>query len=111
MSITYREYWQEVRDVAASLTDGEADVYDVLNETIAGHGWVNHTWALPWVLKHSKSEDAVFDAYGSLEVSSYHEAMSKMAFAAMRRDVQNSLPATYIDEDADDEEGMWFPTL
>jgi len=63
---TYQEYWQAVRDCAASAVSNEdwskdVDLSDRVHELVDGSQWVIYTWRNLKVLEHT----AHFDAYES----------------------------------------------
>jgi len=93
--ITQSQYWREVsslaKNIAKEAKDEDRDISDVLHETIDGHQWVIYTWAYPWVLMHSRSEDALFEEQGSIETSSYSDIMQKMTYYALYQDVSNEI--------------------
>lgn len=93
--ITMQQYWREVSSLAKQIkkearTD-ERDTGDVLNEAIDGHEWIIYTWAYPYVLMHSRNENALFDEQGAVEASDYSGIMQQMAFYALRQDVSDEL--------------------
>jgi len=92
--ITQKQYWKEVDDLAKQIAEearAEGDRDRVLHETIDGHEWIIYTWAYPWVLMHSRNEDALFEQLGPQEAESYSDIMRSMAFWALREDVANEL--------------------
>jgi hypothetical protein len=97
-SISYKEYWDEVRDIAKEIVRETKDqkedrgwAFDRLFEYIDGHEWVIYTWANPYVLIHCSNEDALFDVESTVETSSYADIMMKMAFYALHEDASVEL--------------------
>lgn len=110
--ITQREYWKEVTSIAKEILREarEQDVglrrergQELLHEAVDGHQWIIYTWAYPYVLIHSRNEDALFDEQGPQEANSYSEIMQKMAFYALYQDVANELGSDLDDLDDDDD--------
>lgn len=93
--ITQSQYWREVTSLAKQIAKEakaeDRDITDVLHETIDGHQWVIYTWAYPWVLMHSRSEDALFDQMGPTEATGYSQIMQLMTFYALYQDVAEEL--------------------
>jgi hypothetical protein len=92
--ITQKEYWKEVTSLAKQIAEearGGGDRHDILHETIDGHEWIIYTWAYPYVLIHSRNEDALFEQLGGQTTDSYSDIMQRMAFWALKEDVGNEL--------------------
>jgi len=95
--ITQSEYWKEVTSIAKGVLEEAAvnrqgsDTSDLLHEAIDGHQWIIYTWAYPYVLIHSRSEDAFFDQMGATEATSYQQIMQLMAFYALYQDVAEEI--------------------
>jgi hypothetical protein len=90
--ITQHEYWVEVKALAKSALkecarDAEG-ARDYLHELVDGHQWVIYTYYAAQVLQHSRNEDAWFEDFDGGEFSSYADAVSKMAYAALLTDTQ-----------------------
>lgn len=93
--ITQSQYWREVTALAKEIKkeargDDERE-HELLHETIDGHEWIIYTWAYPWVLMHSRNEDALFDQLGEQQATAYSQIMQMMAFYAFYQDVANEL--------------------
>lgn len=94
-TITMKEYWREVaaiaREAKKRARSEHQDIQDILHEMIDGHEWIIYTWANPYVLIHSRNEDALFDSMGETVAKSYSEIMQQMAYFALETDVQNEI--------------------
>ena len=124
MSISNRDYWVEVRSIAAGITeeaveqakDNDPDLEQdelkeaaqeiindtLLHETIDGHEWIIYTAYHLAILQHSPNIDYMVDNLGGADdvlkrsgVDGLHLAM---AFWALYADVQD-----YIDDALDSE--------
>lgn len=112
--ITQKQYWEEVTSIAKEVIREARETgrgerareraHDYLHEFVDGHEWIIYTWAYPYVLIHSKSEDALFDELGPQEASSYSDIMQKMAFYALYTDAMNELSGMLDELDDDDDE-------
>ena len=110
MSITCKEYWDEVEGIADAIAceamgdndnDREAAEDDIndcrLHETIDGHQWVIYYSYNLDVIKHSDNEDYYNDNFGaeslaaSLEEGGLDTLHCHIAFWALYADVQDKL--------------------
>ncbi len=100
--ISMSEYWRQVKALAkeaksetkekgSSREQWKVRAEERLLQTIDGHEWIIYPWAYPWVLMHSRNEDALFEKLGSVETSSYSDIMQKMAFCALKVDAETDL--------------------
>lgn len=103
--ITLEEYNDEIKAIAAGCAkeaEGDHDrALDLVHEAVDGHEWIIYTHHNAEVLQHSDNHEAYFDDCGQLEADSYSDAMIKMAFAAMHRDVCDEIEgalAAYSEE-------------
>lgn len=101
-TIDYGAYWTEIRELAETVAkearERGADVYDVLHETIDGHGWVIYTYSAEQVMHHTSSEDAMWED-GTPEAGSWSELVARAAYYAMRQDVTDALHELEEEED------------
>lgn len=95
-SITLSQYANECSDIARDIVDecqgDEERIQDRLHETIDGHQWIIYTYYALQILSHTKNDDAYFDDFGPLTADGFSDAVTKMAFAAFMRDVQEDIP-------------------
>jgi hypothetical protein len=104
-TITQKEYWREIANVAKNAksetkTCGQAldtwreRAFEHVREIVDGHHWIIYTWCYPWVLIHTRNEDALFDQMGDDALAGktdYSSVMQVMAFAAMLQDAEEAL--------------------
>lgn len=109
--ITQKEYWDEVSTIAKDMIDEMREqkedhdwAREQVHQTVDGHSWIIYTWAYPYVLIHTRNEDALFDEMGSQEASSYSDIMQKMAFYALYTDVMAELEEKLGELDDEDED-------
>lgn len=101
-SMTYTEYWTEVKSLAEELAKVDEDErYDRLFETIDGHQFIIYTAYAELVMVHTDHEDAVFDSFGELSGSSWSEVVVRAAFSAMEQDVSEAMGRVEV-EDAEE---------
>ena len=90
MPITEKQYWKEIRSLAKDadkrVKEGE-EPGDVLHETIDGHQWIIYYHYQPYVIAHTRNEDAVFDMVGEVSGDSTGAVLTQIAFYAMEQDV------------------------
>lgn len=103
---SYRAYWDSVQSIAEEAKEAEKrgeDASDFIHESVDGSWWVIYTHANVAVLQHTTNEDAAFEQMGSdalIGVDSFGEVMQRLAFWAMRTDVEEAF-AELPDEDAE----------
>jgi len=92
--ITWKSYREECNAIAEeSLREayengsGEDDVYDRVHENVDGHEWSIYNRFHTQILQQSDNDNAYFKDFGNLEADSASDAIAKMAWAALRRDV------------------------
>tara|TARA_B110000879_G_scaffold177894_1_gene232735 strand:+ start:206 stop:556 length:351 start_codon:yes stop_codon:yes gene_type:complete len=114
MTITYREYRDEISDIAEDLykeameehpedeDDRNSYVYDSLHERIDGHQWVIYYRYNNKVLEHSSNPDAYQHVYDNeslgelLKERGFDKLKTTMAYFAMFDDVYDSI--TQLDQ-------------
>lgn len=93
--ISQSEYWRQIKAIVRDAKreskevpkkDRDERVQELITQAVDGHMWIIYTWAYPWVLMHTRNEDALFDSQGEQTFDSYSKAMQLMAFAAMEQD-------------------------
>ncbi len=107
---TYREYWENVERIGADaiqeaieFSDDAQDAIDAvtqqIDESVDGSYWVIYTHAAAKGLIHSDNEDAIFDEGIGMEgVDSYSDAMTKMMYFALNRDVWDRMPSDWEEQ-------------
>lgn len=89
MYISYKDYWDEIRDIAQDVTDQankyESDIYEILHETLDGHQWVIYTAYNYDVIRHSPNDEAWREYFGDVVPQNLDAARACMA---MTEDVQ-----------------------
>ena len=107
---SYRDYWAHVGSLAQEARDQANDGYDAtdaIHELVDSSWWVIYTHANIACLMHSRSEDAAFDDMGSDALSgcsSFGEVVQRLAFFALRQDVQDAFYALPEPEEPEEEE-------
>lgn len=102
-----REYWETVQRIAKEAKEAEKrgeDPSDFIHESVDGAHHVIYTYANAIVLREGRHEDAAFDAMGDdalAGVKSYGELMARLAYFAMRADVQDEFDELPDDPDAE----------
>lgn len=123
MSITCREYWAEIKSIAAALVkesmadndnDKEAAIYNIndnrLHETIDGHAWIIYCSYNLEVLSHSDNEGYMSSNFGgkslaaALDEGGYRGLNTALAFWAMYADVQDDMETAWSDFESTIEE-------
>ena len=93
--ITEKEYWKEVKDLAKQVEEQvkeyDQDPHDALHETIDGHQWLIYYAYHPWILAHTRNEDAVFDIVGEVSGDSTSAVLTQIAFYALYQDVSDAI--------------------
>jgi hypothetical protein len=100
--ISQVEYWRQIKAIAKdckreakekgqSKDAWEERANELVHETVDGHMWIIYTWCYPWVLMHTRNEDALFEDFGPTEAKDYSSIMQKMAYCAMEKDVLTEL--------------------
>ena len=94
MTLTYREYWDEIRHLAELYTSedkraehgygAEVGAGDWLHETLDGHEFIIYTYKARCVLEHSENDDAMPEETG--EKVDWHSP-EPGAYYAMMADV------------------------
>ena len=103
MTVTNKEYWDEVRSLAEHFSDDDPasngwaseygedfDKYDAMHETIDGHQFIIYYSKAADVLRHSDNPTAYEDEIGELPKGMTYEQMAcPLAYMAMMRDIQD----------------------
>ena len=106
---SYRAYWKHVQDIAKEAKEAEKrgeDAGDYIHESVDGSWWVIYTHASMAALEHTTNEDAAFDEMGSDALAgcnSYAGVVQRLAFWALRADVNEAFAELPNDEEAEDD--------
>ena len=111
--ISYREYWDEVRSLAAQCVEEakeqcdpceDSDIHDRVWETCDGHQWVIYTAYNFDVLKHSENDGYSVDSFGADSiVEDGNIRWCALAFGALYADVMEAIPDDWDEEEEDAE--------
>lgn len=96
--VTYQSYWgfidsvvNEIKEEVKSGDLDKDDVYDRVHETADGSQYCIYTHYAMKCLEFSQNEDEYFEQFGNLDAESFSDAMCKMAFYALRADIEQRL--------------------
>jgi len=103
--ITAHEYHADVRSMAEeiglSIRAGDVDedeASDRVHMDVDGSCWVIYTFRATKVCEYSDNDAAYFEDFGALEnVTCWSDVVTPLAYAAMRRDVEEAL-STWLEE-------------
>ena len=104
--MTRTEYNEKVTELATEIRkDAEGNherECDLTHERVDSH--VTYTSDCLDILNFSSNDSAYFDDFGALEATGFTEAVQKMAYAALSRNVGEALSNLPDYEDPDDSE-------
>jgi hypothetical protein len=98
--ISQKEYWDDIHGIAKDAVEegwaqagkdadepDEEAIREYVQQTIDGHQWIIYYGYPAEVLSHTENKNAYFEDFGPLESKDADDALAKMAYAAMERDV------------------------
>ncbi len=102
-------YWQTVESIAKEAKEAEGrgeEAMDFIHESVDGSHYVIYTHANLVVLQEGDNESAAFDEMGDEALSgckSYGDVMARLAYWAMRADVEAAFSNLPDADEAEDE--------
>lgn len=101
-----QEYWETVESIAKEAKEAEKrgeDAGDYIHESVDGSHYVIYTYANLVCLQESKNEDAAFEVGDGLgDCNSYCALMARLAYWAMRQDVDEAFEELPDDEEPEE---------
>lgn len=95
MSITNKEYWDEINKICSEIIDNREDgedTVDMIHSTMDGHKFVVFYGYHKHIMEHTNNEDSFIDRFGVIEhVDSYLKCMAEFAYWAMYDDIYDKL--------------------
>lgn len=100
MGDTLKDYWDTVQAIAEEAVEqGYQCRDDFVWESVDGSYWVIYYHAARLTLQYSDNEDALFEEFGTQEVDDIDTLRARMAFMAMRADVNDCMALLPDDDD------------
>jgi hypothetical protein len=98
--VTRKEYLDEIRGIAADAIEegwtqagedadepNEEAMQEYVQQTVDGHQWIIYYGYPEDVLRFTDNKDAYIEEFGSIEATDTNDALAKMAYMAMMRDI------------------------